>query len=275
MKRKRILNIAAFMLAGGVLLQTAILAYTGAFGGIGAGDIDTSQVEVSQEIQDLIKVQDEDQFKRNLRNYKEMIVLLNVHEKFKNNIENMIVNGKKITDIMIAYTFLNDCYGKTEEIGTLINQKEAGSSWVEIFKQYNRKNRAFKPQSFDFDYLENLMKQSGITNDDIMIADRVSQSAGIDFKEIIDRKADGESWKEINAAYGIVNGQETLPRVPISSEQLNKHTAGGALSEEQVTEVLVTAYKLGLDEQTAIDKAKAGYTNEMFFAETLEQKYYQ
>lgn len=274
MKSKRILKIAAFILAGGVLLQTAILAYTGAFGGAGAGDVDISQVEVSQEIQNLIKAQDEGQFKRNLRNYKEMIVLLNVHEKFKNDIENMIGNGKMATDIMIAYTFLNDCYGKATEIETLVNQKEAGSSWVEIFKQYNRENQPFTPQSFDFDYLDNLMKQAGITNDDIMIADRVSRSARTAFEEVIAKRTGGESWKEINADYDIVNGQEAILRVSVTQEQLEKHKKGGALSEEQVVETLVIANKLGLDEQTAIDKAKTGYTVERFFAEALEQKYY-
>lgn len=274
MKSKKMLKIAAFILAGGVLLQTAILAYTGVFDGTDTG-VDVSQVVVSQEIQDIIKSQDEDQFDKNMRNYKEMIVLLNVHEKFKNDIENMVGDGKRITDIMIAYAFLNDCYGKAAQIENLVNKKESGSDWVDIFKQYNAENQAFTPQSFDFDYLENLAKQAGITNDDIMIADRVSQSVGATFEEVIDQKAGGVSWKDINAGYGIVNGQEAIPRVSVTRDQLKKHTAGGALSEERVTETLVTAHKLGLEEQTAIDKAKAGYTIERFFAEALEQKYYQ
>lgn len=230
---------------------------------------------MSQEIQNLIRAQDEDQFEKNMRNYKEMIVLLNVHDNYKNDIENMVENGKKITDILIAYTFLNETYGKAAQIGALVNKKEAGASWFDIFKQYNTENQAFTPQSFDFDYLESLMKQAGITNDDIMIVDRVSQSTGAAFEDVIDQKTQGQSWKEVNAGYGIVNGQESIPRVSITHDQLKKHTAGGVLSEEQVTETLVTAYKLGLEEQVAIDRVKAGYTVERLFAEALEQKYYQ
>ncbi|NLV35631.1 MAG: hypothetical protein GXY17_03010 [Clostridiaceae bacterium] len=275
MKSKKIIKIAALILAGGVLLQTAILAYTGVFDRTDSGDVDISQVIIAEEVQNLIKAQDEDRYEENIRNYKEMIVLLNVHDSYKNEIEDMVKEGKSITDIMIAYTFLNDCYGKAELIEMLVNKKEAGQSWSEIFKQYNKDYPAFMPQSFDFDYLDNLLKQGGITNDDIMIADRVSQSAGAAFEEVIDKKAGGEAWKEINAYYNIVNGQETILRVSVTQEQLEKHKVGGTFSEEQVVETLVTANKLGLDEQTAIDKAKAGYTVERFFAEALEQKYYQ
>ena len=274
MRVKKVLKAAALILACGVLLQTAILAYTGVFSGTDKGEVDISRVEVSKEIQNLIKAQDDDRYERNLKNYKEMIVLLNVDDSFKNDIEDMVRDGKKITDIMIAYSFLNDCYGKASQLELLVKQKEGGESWVNIFKKYNRENEAFKPSNFDFDYLETLMKQTGITNDDIMIADRISQNAEADFSEIINKKASGKSWNDISASYGIISGQETLPRVSVTQEQLKKHTAVRALSKEQVTEILVTASKLGLDEQAAIDKAKAGYTVERFFAETLERKYY-
>ena len=271
MRRIKILKMAAFILIGGVLLQTAIMAYTGVFS---EGDVDIGSVEVSEEIQNLIKAQDENQYERNLRNYKEMIVLLNVHDNYKNIIEDMVRDGKKITDIMIAYNFLNECYGKVSQLKPLVEQKESGESWVNIFKKYNRENKAFEPRSFDFAYLETLMSQEGITSDDIMIADRISQNAGTDFSEVIGEKASGKSWRDVSESYGIVNGQETIPRVSITQEQLKKYSAGGVLTEEQVTEVLVVASKLGLNEQTAIDKAKGGFTTEQFFAEALEKKYY-
>lgn len=274
MKSKKILKIAAFILAGGLLLQTGILAYTGVLGGISTGDVDISQVVVSQEIQSLIKGQDTVHYDKNIKNYKQMIVLLNVHEEFKNDLESIVKKGKKITDIMIAYNFLNDYYGKVAQVEILVDQKEAGENWVNIFKQYNKNNRAFTPRNFDFDYLDKLMKQAGITNDDIMIADRVSQNAEVTFNEVINEKIAGKPWRDINAGFGIVNGQEMMPRVSVTREQLKKYKAGGALSEEQITETLVTAYKLGLGEQAAIDKTKAGYTMESFFAEALEQKYY-
>ena len=44
MKSKKIIKIAALILAGGVLLQTAILAYTGVFDRTDSGEVDISYV---------------------------------------------------------------------------------------------------------------------------------------------------------------------------------------------------------------------------------------
>lgn len=272
MKSKKMLKFAGIILAAGILLQTGIMAYTGLLVNT-TDDVDTSNVIVSTEVQNLIKNQDTENYDKNLNNYKRMIVLLNVHEDFKNQLESMVKEGNRLTDIMIAYTFINDCYGKIEQVKELTNEKESGGNWADIFKKYITEKQAFVPRSFDFEYLESLMKEAGITNDDIMIADRVSQNAGIEFNEIIDEKIAGKSWKDINANYGIVNGQEAMPRVSVTSEQLKKHTSDGILSEEQVTETLVTAFKLGITEQLAVEKAKAGYKTEDFFAEVLEEMY--
>lgn len=274
MKTGKTLKIAIFLLTAGLLLQTGILVFSSVSGGSGTGEIDVSSVVISEEIQDLIKEQDRVNYDKNIKHYKEMIILLNVHDEFKNHMENMVRNGKKITDIMTAYTFLHDCYGKISQLESLVEQREAGESWTDVFSEYNRENGAFKPRNFDFNYLESLMEKGTLTADDIMIADRISQNAGVDFSEVISEKESGKSWKDICVYYGIVNGQETIPRVQVTQEQLKKYTAGKLLTEEQVIAALVAAHKLGLDEQEAIDKAKKGYTTEQLFAEALERKYY-
>lgn len=273
MKNKKKLKIAGIIICVLLLLQTGILAYTGVFR-TADDDVDISKVVVSTEIQNLIKEQEPAEYSKNLNNYKRMIVLLDVHGDFKNALEGLIKEGRNVTDIMIAYVFLNDCYGKIGQVETLVNKKESGKSWEEIFKQYYIDNPEFKPRNFDFDYLDNLMKEGGITADDVMIADRVSQIAKVPFEDVIAEKTPEKSWKDINAGFGIINGQDAMPRVPVTREQLEKYTSDGALTEDQVTRTLVTAYKLGLDEDAAISKAKSGYTTAKFFAEVLEQKYY-
>ena len=272
MKSKKLLKIAGIILAAGILLQTGIFAYTGVFGS-GSADVDISKVIVSAEVQNLIKNQEPVEFDKNLNNYKRMIVLLDVHDTFKAEIEKLISEGKKLTDIMIAYVYLNDCYGKLDQVAELVNLKASGLTWLEIFTQYENKNPAFEPRNFDFDYLDNLTKKEGITADDIMIADTVSQNTNMPFEDVIKEKIAGKSWKDINAALSIINGQDTMPRVPVTPEQLNKYVSGDSFNEDRVVQTLVTAYKLGLDEKAAIDKAKAGYTTAKFFAEALDQKY--
>ena len=273
MKNKRILKILGIVVVAALLLQAGIMTYAGVFGG-NSDDVDISNVVISQEIKDVIYAQDSDNFDKNIRNYKRMIVLLNVHDVFKTHIEDLIVEGMQLTDLMIAYTFLNDCYGSIEQLEILVNQRELGLSWVDIFTGYNDENPAFEPSNFNFDYLDEIMAIDGITADDIMIADRVSQNMDIPFEDVIEGRINGEIWKDINAELGIVNGQSAMPRVPVTSEQLKKHTAGDLLSEQLVVETLVTAFKLGINEQKAIDKAKEGYTAERFFAEVLEDRYY-
>lgn len=274
MNKKKILKIIGFVFSALILFQTAMITYASIFGENNGDDVDISNVFVSQEIQDIIRQQDMSSFNKNLTAYKRMIVLLNVHDNFKTEIERLVSEGKKINDLMAAYTFLNDCYGTIDELEQLVIQKEQGQSWVEIFTNYSNTNIPFVPRNFDFDYLDELMKKEGITADDIMICDRVSQKSGEAFEELTELRMEGRTWKEINAELGIVNAQNAMPHVPVTIEQLKKYTADGRLSEEDVVYTLVTAFKLGIDETEAINKAKSGYTTEMFFSEALEQRYY-
>jgi len=271
---KKILKIFGLAISAIILLQTAITTYASIFGDSRDNEVDISNVFVSQEIQNIIRQQDISSFNKNLTAYKRMIVLLDVHENYKTEIERLINEGKRINDLMAAYTFLNDCYGKIDELEQLVIQKEQGKSWVEIFTNYNNKNIAFVPRNFDFNYLDELMTKEGITTDDIMICDRVSQKSGVPYEEIIELRLEGKTWKEINAELGIVNAQNIMPHVPVTPEQIKKYTADGRLNEEEVVFALVTSYKLGIDETEAINKAKSGYTPEMFFSEAVEKKYY-
>ena len=273
MQKNKLFRILVVIVAAGLIVQSAIYAYAGIFGEQPGDSIDISVVHVSPEIENIIKEQEPGEFTKNLNNYKRMLVVLNVHDTFKTKIENTIVSGKRLQDILIAYQYLNENYGLIDELDALITAKESGNTWLEAFNAYKQDNPEFVPRSFDFNYLEELMKSDGINEDDIMIADRVSQKVGLPFEDIISERISGKQWKEINEAYGIVNAQNKLPRVPVTQEQLKKYTTGSTITEEVVVETLVTAFKLEMDEQLAINKVKEGYTKEKFFAEALESKY--
>jgi len=272
MLKNKIFRIIGVIIAAGLIVQTAIYAYAGIFGGQPDGNIDTSNIYISPEIENMIREQEPGEYTKNLKNYKQMLVVLNVHDSFKMEIENRIASGKRIQDILIACQYLNENYGRIEELDALITAKESGSTWLEVFNAYKESNTEFVPRSFDFNYLEEIMKSEGICEDDIMIADRLSQKVGLPFEDIIAERVSGSKWKEINAGYGIINAQDVLPRVPVTQEQLKKYTSS-TFPEDMVVETLVIAYKLEIDEQEAINKAKGGYTKEKFFAEVLEDKY--
>ncbi len=273
MMKKKFIKIFGFIVSAALIVQSVIFVYAGIFGGQTGDPVNTGSVQISPEIENKIREQEPGEFNKNLTNYKRMLVVLDVHDTFKSRMENLIVVGRRLPDILIAFQFLNENYGLIDELDVLLDDRESGKTWLEVFSTYRQNHPEFIPRSFDFDYLEELMQTDGITEDDIMIADRVSQKTGMAFEDVIARRVSGEQWKDINGDLGIASSQNMLPRVPITQEQLRIHSAGGCLSEEQVVETLVIAFKLEMDEQEAINKAREGYTKERFFAEVLEGKY--
>jgi hypothetical protein len=234
---------------------------------------DEASTEISQEILDLIKEQDPDSYTKNLNNYKQLLENLNVHVKFKNEIERLIKKGKKLPDIMTAYSFLNDCYGYMEDIEKLVNKKESGKTWSDIFKEYIKSNPEFVPGDFDSNYLEKLL-EAGIDQDTIMIADRVSQKTKVEIDKIINKKQAGESWRLINAEYGIVNGLEKSPHLSVTRTQLTKYANQTKLSEKEIINAMTLATKLDKPADSVLNSVKKGLSKEEIYAMAFEEKYY-
>lgn len=235
---------------------------------------DETTIEISQDILDLIKSSDPDNYTKNLDNYKQLLVTLNVHIIFKNEIERLIKEESKLPDILTAYAFLNDCYGSMTDLEKMVDEKELGGKWVDIFKAYNKNNPEFVPRNFDSQYLEKLMGTPGIDQEDIMIADRVSQNTKVAIEDVINKRIEGSNWRLINAQYGIVNGQEKSPHLSVTREQLTKYSNANKLSEKQVIEALAIANKLGKSTDSVLQSIKQGLLKEDIYAVAYEEKYY-
>lgn len=297
MKKSKILRIVLFVIIAVTILQAGFMAYS-MFGGmtnealqeqntvseeqpaatveaVSIDEEETEDIVISDEILDIIREQDPENYETNLTNYKNMLVKLNVHKKFQDELERLLKEEKMLADILIAYEFLNDSYGKLEDVLILINDKEEKESWSAVFKEYNRNNPEFIPQAFESGYLENLMKTSSLTADDIMIADRVSQKVNKPFKDIINERISGASWKRINAEFDVVNGDSFLPHVPVTREQISKYTESGHLTEQQVVEALVIVNKMKRPEAFIIEKVREGMEKEDIYALCYEEKYCQ
>ncbi len=234
---------------------------------------DETSADISQEILDLIKAQDPDNYTKNLGNYKLLLKDLNVHIKYKNEIERLIKKGKKLPDILIAYSYLNDCYGSMKYIENLVNKKESGKKWSYIFEEYVKNNPEFAPRNFETGYLEKLM-ESGVDQDTIMIADRVSQKAKMEIDTVIQKKQAGASWRLINAEYGIVNGLEKSPHLSVTRTQLTKYASQTKLSEKDIIKALTIANKLGKTADSVFNSVKKGLSKEEIYAIAFEEKYY-
>jgi hypothetical protein len=230
--------------------------------------------EVSQAIQDAIKQSDPVHFDKNMTNYKNLLVKYNVHSKFKNYIENLITQGYKLPEIMIAYEFLYHHYGTSTELSALVLQKQGGKSWSQIFLDFKNSHTVFIPRAFDTDYLEALMQNPGIHPDDIMIADRISHETAQKFEDLMHRKVEAESWKTINSTLNILNSAAYLPRVKVTTVEIGRYASGQAFPEQKVVEAFVLAQKLDVSPETIIAKLKAGLKEEKILEEFYEARYY-
>ncbi|CAG7644632.1 hypothetical protein PAESOLCIP111_04752 [Paenibacillus solanacearum] len=234
----------------------------------------TSEIVISQEVLDRIRQSDPANSDRNIANYKNLLIKRDVHPKFKEEVERLVLLNHRISDLLIAYEFLYQAYGQKQDLEAFVRQKEAGKAWDIIFQEYKSSHEEFRPRTFDSGELESLMAIAGITSDDIMIADRVSFVTAVPFKDLIKGKLESsKSWKEANAGLDIVNSAGALPRVQISAEQINRYTQTAKLSEQQVAEAFVLATKVDEKPEIVIEKLRTGVSQETIMSEYWQQKY--
>lgn len=228
-------------------------------------------LDISQEIKDIIMGQYPDSYSAYLEKYQQFLTGFTVSPALKSQVEALLKDGYRLGNVMTGYDFLYHGYGTMAELKNMLAEQQRGQSWTALFRGYHSSNN-FIPRAFDGEYLERLTQTPGITSDDIMIADRISQKSGIPFETLIHRMQEGESWRQITEAEGILNGSSTLPRVQVTQEKLQSYGHLG-LSEDSIVEGLVLAYKQGLTEAAVLELAAAGKTQEEILMAGYQEKY--
>lgn len=178
--------------------------------------------------------------------------------------------GYSEEDIRIAYAFLNDQYGKKEDLVPLLTEAANGLAWETIFTNYNDTHNSFIPRAYDSEYLDQIMQSENITSDDIMICDRLSFASGQDFNTLMMRFMEGENWEMLSEELGIINSQRSLIRVPVTTDDINLYTQSYGLSENQVVEGFVLAAKFDMEVEGVLVKLMSGDTEEKIMAYYLE-----
>lgn len=234
-------------------------------------EVDTSKIEIVADVADKIKNSDKKNFDKNLVNYKKVLVQLNVPQEFRDQLEKLIKNDKKVQDILPLYNYLYDNYGTIDELEGLVAKLESGENLGDIIREYNSTHSEFVPTNFENAYLENLLKTMSI--DDIMIADRLSQKGLAKFADLIAQRQSGKTWKTINADLGVINTSDQLPRMSLTHAQVNKCIQDSGLNEKDATDVLVLTWKTGKDYATVTKDLKSGKKQEDISAEAYNEKY--
>lgn len=269
---KKISRALVILLALGALFQIgSVLAQT--LSAEPSSTSDPVNTDISQVVLDKLNETDPALYDQNVNILINLLLTLNVHERFKQEIERLILEGHTLPDLLIAYEFLYQSFGHMQELESMVSQKETGKTWATVFAEYKKSHKEFIPRAFEPDYLESLTTTSGFTPDYVMLADHLSFVSGTPVNDLIALKLESQiSWKQIAADLDILHSASTLPRVQITEEQLTRF-ATGTFTDQQVAEAFVLAQKLAETPETVIRQMKAGKTEEAIMAESYIEKY--
>lgn len=235
--------------------------------------IDTSKIVMSKEIEAVIKKSDAKAADKNINNYKIVMAKFQVPEKYKNEVDRLIKAGYKVPDILIAYEFLDKNYGQIKDLEQLLNKNKSGKNWSDIFTEYSKSKKEFKPRDFDEKYLDSVMKMPGITPDDIMKADRFSQLGLKSFDELIKEKSSGKTWKDINQELGILNVFEKAPTAIIDNKMVEQYCNETKLAKDVIIEDLSIAANVNKSDDYIISELKNGKSKESIYADYYSNIY--
>lgn len=276
---KKSMKLVLALLLAAMIVPAGIAAYA-AIGDGGKSDSQPSEIYEStedviipQEVLDLIEEADPASFARHVSNYKQALVAYRVPLKLQQAIENRIRDGYRLPDIMIGYAFLYPRFGTVEHLNAMLDRRSNGDSWTAIFTDFNREQPAFSPRNFESEQLEQLMNTPSLSADDIMIADRLSFVTGKSIDDILLQKQSIPHWYPVTSDAGVLFTADELPRVQMTSEQLQKFMKETGWTEDRVTAAFVTADQLGQEPDAVIGKLKAGDSEEAIAAAVYEAKY--
>lgn len=230
-------------------------------------------VELSADELAAIKQSAPSAYEHNVSNYKKFLATFDVHQTYRERLKASLLGGSKMPDLLTAYEFVYQQFGTYQDVEKLTAGRASGESWRSLFREYLKREKVFVPRAFDPDYLESLQGTSGITSDDIMIADQVSFKTGKSVQELINNKIAGQDWKEQSSSLGLVFSGKTLPRVSVTAQQLEKYTASKNMTRDQAVKAVVLANKLEWQADDTVRKLLDGATEAALYEEAYTAKY--
>lgn len=235
-------------------------------------ETDISNVTLDSSLETRIMQRDSTNGNKKIEKIKKEVAELGIEGKLYQKLEELIIKGYSISDVLKATRFLYDNYGNINEIEALLLKRNGNMSWEEIFKEYMESNLEFTPTDFPDGVIDGYIKK-GFTTDDLMIADRLSKKVNLEISKLLEMKAKGKSWKEIKGDFDIVNNEERIKSVRINESDVKAYMEKYNLSDNEVVEAMITADKLDTDEEEAVKQKKDGKKKEEILGKLYEQKF--
>ncbi|WP_339244329.1 hypothetical protein NST58_23310 [Paenibacillus sp. FSL R10-2796] len=271
MNRRRVLQMTVLIMILVLMFQAGVFAYTNVV------TTQKNQTESTSVIKEQAVKQTATEVSINSKvphsTFEQFVVALNIQDDYRQKIDQMVAAGYSIADICVAYDFLYQNFGSTDDLDDFLTAKTSGKSWEQIFLQYNENHPKFTPRAFNSEELENMMNLKSITSDDIMIGDRLSFVTGKSFKDLIQERLETGEWSKIFVREKVIYSGKPLPRVQITENQIQKYTQSGKLTEQQVTLAFVLAQKVGESSEVVIAKMQQGFSEELIMAQSYVEKY--
>jgi hypothetical protein len=271
--RLTIVVITTVLLSASVasaVYSTYIVATTSDTTTVSATDIKPSKV--ASGVQNKFRNRDSKNFDKNLKNMENLINEYDIPDSYVSQIADLAEKGYEVKDIFIAYEFLNQKYGSMTDLEALLVKNKTGQKWKDIFKEYNATNKDFTPSDFPTGVLESLLK-TGMTPDDIMIADITSKKDMTEFNNLIDRKKKGEKWKDIKTDLKLVNSDEKIKRMPIAQDKIDEAVKNNKVTRKEAIDTLSLANKTGKPASEVCGEIKSGKSKDEILSEGLDLKY--
>lgn len=232
-----------------------------------------SKISIPSELENQFDTMDSTMSESRIKKMKKFILEFNVGELYLSKITKHLKNNDKYLDILMAYDLVNENYGTVDDFENILNDRKANKEWVQIIKEYIEKQIKYEQRKYDNDEIKELLSDTDITTNDLMIADRLSQKGIKTFDDLISLRKKGKGWREINESLGILNVVEKYPVLSIKLSDVEKHKKSSGLSEKQVKDVLIEAKKYNKDFEEAFKFAKKGKSKIELKASFLEEKY--
>ncbi|BES63690.1 hypothetical protein SANA_01290 [Gottschalkiaceae bacterium SANA] len=266
---------------------------------------EVNSITLSDEDTKRIENLDKKNSKKNIINYKKLLMEFGVSIKQQNELQKYFDMKRQPNDVYFAYEYLYRNYGTFDELEVMLQDREEGKAWQQILDEYESESGEFEPMNFPKGYLDQLMKERAISVDDILIAENLARKVSKDlscdisdkksisikcdsnnptiertetgleyFENLISLRKKGLPWKVIKTDLGVINAEGKNQRIEITeSEILELSLKYEDLTEEQIIETIIMAKTLDENIQDIIIAKRAKKKDNVIFFEYLQKKY--
>jgi len=205
--------------------------------------------------------------------YKKLVIEKGLTDLKIEKLKQYLLNYTDYFAILTIYDCLADNFFAYSDLDAAVKRYMNGESLDNILDYYIEFDRDFKSYNFEEDELEYYMISAGLSAQDIMMADLMSQHCGIPIKEIIDKMLELESWESLTEGYGIINSNRKLHSVDVNSEDILICQNELGLTEEEAIKEIVTADKAKIKKSDIVKMKKSKVKKGKIFVEEMHDRF--